>query len=108
MRVNISESCVRKNSTRVTHDQDDRATLEEVALEAFVNYPAGGVDIQRGQNVVEKQDLRLRVDRTSKRDARFLAAAQRQTLLAHLGLIASFEQSEVALERTLVNDCGRS
>ena len=52
------------------YDEDDSAALQQVALETLIDYPAGGVDIKRGEHVVEKQDIRARIDGTSEGDAR--------------------------------------
>ena len=61
--------------------------------------------IERGEHVVQEQNLRMRVHRARKGNARLLAARERQTLLADLGHVPRVEQRQVALERALVDDC---
>ena len=46
------------------YDEHHRATLEQVTLEALVDDPAGGVNVELGEDVIEQENVRLRVNGT--------------------------------------------
>ncbi len=77
----------------MAYNKNDSTPTEQIALEAFVDDPASSVHIERSQHIVEEQYLGLRVHSARERDTRLLATTQCQTLLAHLGLVASLEKA---------------
>ena len=107
MRVSVSQFR-NQISVRSTYNEDDGTALEEVALEALVDDPTGGMYIESGEHVVEEQDVRLRVHSAREGNASLLAAAQGKALLADLSHVSSVEQRQVALEGALVDNYGQS
>jgi hypothetical protein len=55
-------------------------------------------------HVIQENNLCLAVDGASECDPGLLPAAQRDSFLANLSLVAGVEQLEVTLKRTLLDD----
>jgi hypothetical protein len=43
-------------------DQDDRSTADDVASKAFLADPSSSLDVERRENIVEKEDVGVGVD----------------------------------------------
>lgn len=53
---------------QATYDKKNSSAVDEVTLQALVDDPLRGVNIERSENVVEEQDFCLRVHCTSQGD----------------------------------------
>jgi len=63
------------DSSLDTYHEDDGPSRDKIPTETLVDDPLGCVDIESGQNVIEKYEIGARVDRTSEGDACLLATA---------------------------------
>lgn len=78
-------------------DEDDRAPFEK-PVETMLYEVSGGVRVDRAEDVVEENNVAVRVHRTSEGDPLLLSSRHRQALLADSSLVAVRETFEIGLE----------
>lgn len=82
-------------------NQNDGASLEELAAEALVDEELGSMRIDSTQDVVEVDCLGARIDASCKVDTRLLATRQVDAVLANFGPVAVDEDFQVGFEGAL-------